>query len=61
MGLTSLIGTNTIRDVLISNNLLNVIRELLGDTPVNSVNEEDDDKYRTRRHLFMNVQIRLEV
>ena len=44
------------RDILISNDLLNVIRELLGDTPDNSVSEEDDDEYRTHRHLFMTVQ-----
>ena len=56
MGLTSLIITNTIRDILISNDLLNVIREQLGDTPDNSVIEEDDDEYRTNRHLFMTVQ-----
>jgi len=56
MGLTSLIGTNTIRDILISNDLLNVIRELLGDTPDNSVIEEDDDEYRIHRLLFMTVQ-----
>ena len=56
MGLTSLIGTNTIRDILISNDLLDVIRELLGDTPDNSVIEEDDDEYRTHRHLLMTVQ-----
>ena len=42
--------------ILISNDLLNVIRELLGDTPDNSVIEEDDDEYRTHRHLFMTVQ-----
>ena len=51
MGLTSLIGTNTVRDILISNDLLNVIRELLGDTPDNSMIKEDDDEYRTHRHL----------
>src|SRR4051812_7624351 len=56
MGLTSLIGTNTIRDILISNDLLKVKRGLLGDTPDNSVIEEDDDDYRTHRHLFMTVQ-----
>ena len=47
MGLTSLNCTNTIRDILISNDLQNVIRELLGDTIDNSVIEEDDDEYRT--------------
>ena len=56
MGLTSLICTNTIRDILISNDLLNVIRELLGDTLDNFVIEEDDDEYRTHRHLYMTVQ-----
>ena len=56
MGLTSLIGTNTIRDILIRNNLLKVIRELLGDTHDNSVSEEGDDEYRTHSYLFMTVQ-----
>ena len=56
MGLTSLIITNTIRDILIHNNLLKVKRELLGHTPDNSANEEDGDEYRTHRHLFMTVQ-----
>ena len=42
--------------ILISNDLLNVIRELLGDTPDNSMREEDDDEYRTHRYLFMTVQ-----
>ena len=56
MGLTSLISTNTIRDILISNDLLNVIREQLGDTHDNSTNEEDGDEYCTHRHLFMTVQ-----
>ena len=51
MGLTSLIVTNTVRDILVSNDLLNIIRELLGDTPDNSVIKEDDDEYRTHRHL----------
>ena len=55
MGLTSLIGTNTITDVLISNDLLEVIQEPLGDAPDNSASEEDDDEYRTHRHLFMTV------
>jgi len=36
--------------------LLNVIRELLGDTPDNSVSEKGDDEYRTHRHFFMTVQ-----
>ena len=56
MGLTSLISTNTIRGILISNDLLNVTREQLGDTSDNSVSEEDNDEYRTHRYLFMNVQ-----
>ena len=56
MGLTSLIITNTIRDILIHNNLLKVIRELLGDTPDNSVSEKGDDERRTHRYLFMTVQ-----
>src|SRR3954471_11223589 len=56
MGLTSLICTNTVRDILISNDLLKVIRELLGDTPDNSVIEEDNDEYRTHHHLYMTVQ-----
>ena len=51
MGLTSLMCTNTIRDILISNDLLNIIRELLGDTPDNYVIKEDDDEYCTHRHL----------
>ena len=51
MGLASLIYNNTIGDILISNDLLNVIRELLGDTPDNSVIKKDDDEYRTHRHL----------
>ena len=51
MGLTSLICTNTVRDILIGNESLNLIRELLGDTPDNSVIKEDDDEYRTHRHL----------
>ena len=51
MGLTSLIGSNTIGDILISNDLLNVIRELLGDTPEKFVIKKDDDEYRTHRHL----------
>ena len=42
--------------ILISNDLLNVIRELLGDTPDNSVSEEDDDEYCTHRCLFITVQ-----
>ena len=42
--------------ILISNNLLNVIRELLGDTPDNSVSEKGDDEHRTHRYLFMTVQ-----
>ena len=50
MGLTSLIVTNTVRDILISNDLLKAIQELLGDTPDNSVIEEDDDEYHTHRH-----------
>ena len=41
---------------LISNNLLNVIRELLGDTPDNSVSEKGDDEHHTHRYLFMTVQ-----
>ena len=52
MGLTSLIGTNTIRNILISNDLQNIIRELLGDTPDNSIIEKDDDEYCTHRHLY---------
>ena len=56
MGLASFLVTNAIRDILVSNDLLIVIRELLGDTPNNSVIEEDDDEYRTHRHLFMIVQ-----
>ena len=56
MGLTSLIGTNTIIDILISNDLLIIIQELLGDTPDNSIIEEDDDEYWTHHHLFMTVQ-----
>ena len=51
MGLTSLIGTNTVRDILICNDLLNIIQELLGDTPDNSVIKGDDDEYCTHRHL----------
>ena len=51
MSLTSFMYTNTIRDILISNDLLNIIRELLGDTPDNSVIEKDDDEYRTDHHL----------
>ena len=51
MGLTSLIVTNTVRDILVSNDLLNIIAELLGDTPKNSVIKEDDDEYRAHRHL----------
>ena len=39
-----------------SNDLLNIIREPLGDVPDNSVSEEDDDEYRTHRYLFMNVR-----
>ena len=42
--------------ILISNDLPDVIREQLGDTPDNSVSEEDDDEYCTHRHLFMTVQ-----
>jgi len=42
--------------ILISNVLLNVIQELLGDTPDNSVSEEDNVEYRTHRYLFMTVQ-----
>ena len=42
--------------ILISNDLLNVTREQLGDTPDNSVSEEDNDEYRTHRYLFMTVQ-----
>ena len=42
------------KDILISNNLL--IRELVGDTLDNSVNEKGDDEYRTHRYLFMTVQ-----
>ena len=56
MGLTSLIGTNTIRDILIHNNLLKVIRKLLGDTPNYSVSKKGDDEYCTHRYLFMTVQ-----
>ena len=44
-----LIGT------LSSNDLLNVIRELLEDTPDNFIIEEDDDEYHTHRHLHMTV------
>ena len=55
MGLTSLITTNTIKDILVSNDLLKVKQELLGHTPDNSLMEEDDE-YRTHRHLFMTVQ-----
>ena len=51
MGLTSLIVTNTVRNILVINDLLNIIRELLGDTPDNSVIKEVDDEYRTNRHL----------
>ena len=51
MGLTSLMYTNTIRDILISNDFLNIIQELLGDTPDNSIIKENDDEYRTHRHL----------
>ena len=51
MGLTSLIVTNTVREILISNDLLKIIRELLGDTPDNSIIKEDDDEYSTHRHL----------
>ena len=36
--------------------MLNVIRELLGDTPDNSVREKGDDEYRTHRYLFMTIQ-----
>ena len=42
--------------ILISNDLLKVIREVLGDAPDNSVSEEDDDEYRTHRYLFMTVR-----
>ena len=42
--------------ILISNDLLNVIREQLGDTPDNYANGEDGDEYCTHRHLFMTVQ-----
>ena len=51
MRLTSLIVTNTVRDILISNDLLNIIRELLRDIPDNSVIKEDEDEYRTHLHL----------
>ena len=42
--------------ILISNDLLNVIRELLGDAPDNSVCEKGDDEYHTHGYLFMTVQ-----
>ena len=29
---------------------------MLGDTPDYSIIEEDDDEYRTHRHLFMTIQ-----
>ena len=46
-----------LRDVLISNDLLYVIQELLGDGPGDSASEDDDDDdYRTRRDLFIIVQ-----
>src|SRR4051794_1622963 len=56
MDLTSLICTNTVRDILISNGLLNVIRVLLRDKLDNSVIEEDDEEYCTHHHLYMTFQ-----
>ena len=56
MGLASLNWYQHQIDILISNDLLNIIRETLGDAPDNSVSEEDDDEYRTHRYLFITVQ-----
>ncbi|KAM0931168.1 hypothetical protein ACQ4PT_000508 [Festuca glaucescens] len=45
-----------LRDVLISNDLLYVIEEPLGDEPKDSTSEDDKDDYRTRRDLFIVVK-----
>lgn len=45
-----------LRDVLVSNDLLYMIREPLGDGSGDSASEDDGDDYRTRRDLFIIVQ-----
>lgn len=45
-----------LRDVLVSNDLLYLIREPLGDKSDESTSEDDKDDFRTRRDLFIIVQ-----